>query len=103
MIEARSADDFRPLVGTAFSVEVEGLADGVELRLADVSAERTQGTMRAFSLFFEGPADAALTQGNYLFHHPGIGSQLIFIVPVVGSSARVVVYQAVFTRIDDRA
>jgi hypothetical protein len=101
MIEARTADDFRPLVGAVFPVEVEGLADAVELRLTSVSPERTQGPMRSFSLFFEGPARLALTQGNYLFHHAGVGSQLIFIVPIAGSGADRVAYQAVFTRMDD--
>lgn len=99
MTAARTAEQYRPFVGTVFSVDVEGLAERVELRLTEVSAERTQGTMRSFSLFFEGPPELALTQGNYRFHHPAIGTQLLFIVPIVASEEARMVYQAVFSRI----
>jgi hypothetical protein len=85
---------YREQLGTIFSVDQP---DRVELRLAEVTDERVGGGTRQFSLFFHGPAGRVLPQGTYSFRHAALGSLLLFIVPVIGSNAERIVYQACFS------
>jgi len=85
---------YRQQIGTVFSIAGP---DQVDLRLARVTDERVSGSIRQFSLFFHGPADRILPQGTYSFHHLGLGSLMLFIVPVVGSNHERIVYEACFT------
>jgi hypothetical protein len=85
---------YREQLGTTFSVDQPG---PVELRLAEVTDERVSSGIRQFSLFFHGPADRILAQGTYTFRHDALGSLMLFVVPVIGSNAERIVYQACFS------
>ena len=51
-----------------------------------------------FSLLFWGPAEQPLEQGAYLFEHPRMGRQEIFIVPVGYVDTAQCCYEAIFNR-----
>lgn len=89
-------DAYREHVDSVFHVEHE--AGPVPLRLAEVADQVTSGGFQQFSLFFHGPADRLLPQGTYAMRHDALGSLALFIVPVVGSNAERIVYQAAFSR-----
>jgi len=89
-------ETFREHVGTIFDVEVD--ADRVPLRLDEVSDGRSGRGILRFSILFHGPPDRLLPQGMYPFHHAALGAMMLFIVPVVGSNAERILYEAVFTR-----
>ena len=89
-------ETFRGHVGTMFDVEVD--ADRVPLRLAEVSDGGSGRGILRFSILFHGRPDRLLPQGMYLFHHAALGAMMLFIVPVVGSNAERILYEAVFTR-----
>jgi hypothetical protein len=89
-------ETFRAHVGTTF--DVDGAAGRIPLRLDEVTdVVSSRGIMR-FALLFHGPADRLLPQETYLFHHRALGAMMLFIVPVVGSNAERIVYEACFTR-----
>jgi len=91
-----SAAAFRQQVHTALRVDV---ADGhVPLRIADVEEGRSGDGMERFSVILDGPAGALLPQGSHLVHHDALGSFVLFIVPVLGSDADRIVYEARFSR-----
>jgi hypothetical protein len=85
---------YREQVGTIFSVDQPG---PIGLQLTGVTDERVSGGIRQFSLFFHGPADRILPQGTYSFRHAALGSVVLFVVPVIGSNAERIVYQACFS------
>jgi len=88
--------EYREQIGTIFSVEH---ADGaVPLRLADVSADHISNGFLQFSLYFHGPPNRLLPQHIYSFHHDDLGALALFIVPIVGSNAERIVYEACFSR-----
>lgn len=87
---------YRLHIDTTF--QVERGPDRIPVRLAEVAGERTGGGYLRFSLLFHGPADRLLPQDSYLFHHDALGELMLFIVPVVGSNAERIVYEACFTR-----
>ena len=89
-------ETFRAHAGTMFDVEVD--ADRVPLRLADVSDGRSGRGILRFSILFHGPPDRLIPQGMYLFRHSALGAMMLFIVPVVGSNAERIVYEACFSR-----
>lgn len=89
-------ETFRAHVGTMFDVDVD--ADRVPLRLDEVSDGRSGRGILRFSILFHGPPDRLIPQGMYLFHHDTLGAMMLFIVPVVGSNAERILYEAVFTR-----
>lgn len=86
---------FREHLDTVFMVDRD--ADSIPLRLAEVSDERIGANLRQFSLFFHGAPDCILPQGTYAFRHDALGVLTLFIVPVVGSNADRIVYQACFS------
>ena len=88
-------ETFREQLDTIFQVDHE--SGPIPLRLAEVADERVGGGMQQFSLFFHGAADRALPQGTYSFRHAELGSLMVFIVPVIGSNAERIVYQACFS------
>ena len=88
-------ETFREQLDTVFLVDHESAP--IPLRLAEVADERAGGGMQQFSLFFHGAADRLLPQGMYSFHHAALGSLMVFIVPVIGSNADRIVYQACFS------
>ncbi|HEX9369047.1 MAG TPA: hypothetical protein VF921_20625 [Vicinamibacterales bacterium] len=87
---------FQRHVGTTFLVD--RAADRIPLRLDEVVDARSGGGMLRFSLFFHGPPDRLLAQGTYPFHHDALGAIALFIVPIVGSNAERIVYEACFSR-----
>lgn len=89
-------ETFRAHAGTMFEVEVD--ADRVPLRLEEVSDVGSGRGILRFSILFHGPPDRLLPQGMYVFHHAALGAMMLFIVPVVGSNAERILYEAVFTR-----
>jgi hypothetical protein len=89
-------DQYRAQIGTTFLVAPAD--DPVPLRLAEVSAERVSNGFAQFSLFFHGPPSRLLPQHIYTLHHDVLGSLALFIVPIVGSNAERIVYEACFTR-----
>jgi hypothetical protein len=87
---------FRTQCGTTFRVTGDG--DQVPLLLAEVADGPAGGGIERFSLLFHGPADRLLEQGTYAFDHDALGSLSLFIVPILGSSAERIVYEASFAR-----
>jgi hypothetical protein len=88
-----AAATFRPHLGTEFRVRsVDG---GIPLRLAEVIA-LSGGQFERFSLIFHGPPAPLLPQGMYAFHHDVLAEMELFIVPVVGSNAERILYEACF-------
>jgi hypothetical protein len=93
---AFEAATFRAHLGTTLDVELG--TERVPLRLVDVAGERTGGGFVRFSVLFHGPPDRLLAQGSYTFHHQALGSLVLFIVPIVGSDAERIVYEACFSQ-----
>jgi hypothetical protein len=87
---------FRAQLDSTFALDLG--TEPVPLRLAEVSDERTGGGFRSFSVLFHGPAERLVPQGTYLFHHETMGSLALFIVPVVGSNAERILYEASFSQ-----
>jgi hypothetical protein len=88
-------ETFREQLDTVF--QVDHGSGSIPLRLAEVADERIGGGMQQFSLYFHGASDRMLPQGMYAFHHDALGSLTLFIVPVIGSNAERIVYQACFS------
>jgi hypothetical protein len=88
---------FREQVETTFRANYQGGA--VSLRLVSITGGPVEGGGEQFSLFFHGPATAALPQGTYTLEHDALGSLALFIVPIVGSNQQRIVYEACFTRL----
>lgn len=87
---------FRTQCGTTFRVIRDG--EEVPLLLAEIVDGPSYGSMESFSLFFHGPADRLLEQATYTFEHDALGSLVLFVVPVLGSNAERIVYEAMFVR-----
>ena len=85
-------------VGARFTVR-GGRCDGTVLSLAQVEEHPASAPgYETFSLFFEGPPEAALEQATYELESDRFGVQAMFLVPVtpVGGRRR---YEAVFNRL----
>lgn len=96
-LDAVSAADFNPHIGSAFLIR---FTDGeYTLRLAEVTEQPALGwpgsSRSPFSLVFSGPAQPILRQGTYLLQHDVLGDLTLFIVPIQpdSSGSR---YEAVF-------
>jgi hypothetical protein len=97
---------FATQVGTNFGVWLGGARAGeVTLIEASPSPVLPTGGLRApdafnekFSLIFEGPIEAALSQDTYLFEHAALGRFQMFIVPVFSPRSPRAYYQAIFNR-----
>jgi hypothetical protein len=93
VLEALTADDFRPHVGSTFrATNVE--PESVDLTLSEVTVYPGQpDAPRAdpFSLMFTGPAGVALPQHIYDLAHEAMGTLQIFLVPTAPGE-----YEAVF-------
>lgn len=87
---------FRAHLETSFELAD---ASAVQLRLVEVIDEGIAHGVRQFSLFFHGPVDRVLPANTYAFRHPVLGPLDLFIVPIVGSNDRRIVYQACFSEI----
>jgi len=93
-----TAEDFRPHVGTKFRIRVEAPRP-LELELTSVKSydplPEEERAMERFSLFFQGPPDMLLQQGNYVYEHPSLGEQMFFTVPI-GQEDQGFRYEVVF-------
>ena len=87
---------FREQLNTVFRVGHNAAA--IPLLLAEVTDQRVLGGFEHFSLFFHGPSDRVLPQGTYAMQHDALGTLDVFIVPVIGSNAERIIYQAHFSR-----
>ena len=80
-----TAEDFRPHLGTKFSVRLE-TPRPIELELTEVKEYMPEASepdgMERFSLFFRGPGDIMLKQGTFTLEHPSMGEVLLFMVPI---------------------
>jgi hypothetical protein len=90
MVEALKADDFRPHIGSNYSVQT---ADGtnVDLQLTEVTDHGSPGTdtgappearLDQFSLVLTGPVEPLLTQQIYELKGPDAQAVELFIVPM---------------------
>ena len=86
---------FRAHVDTIFEAEDE--AGAVPLRLVEVADQPVTRGVRQFSLFFHGPGDRLLPSATHTLRHEALGTLPIFIVPVAGSNAERIIYQACFS------
>ena len=86
---------FREQLDTIFLVDLDSRS--IPLRLTEVTEVPPTSGLLQFSLFFHGPSDRVLEQGLYDLRHEALGSLSLFIVPVVGSNADRIVYQACFS------
>jgi hypothetical protein len=84
---------FAKHIGTDFTVGGQG---GPVLRLTDVKDHGVANGMHQFWLLFHGPGDRLLPQEIHAFAHPVLGTHDIFVVPVQGSTAARILYQACF-------
>lgn len=91
-----SAPMFRAHIGSV--VRLDWNAEQVQLSISEVTELPTRRGFERFSVFFAGPADRALPQGTYTFEHDALGSLMLFVVPVVGSGAESIIYEACFNR-----
>jgi ribosomal protein S18 acetylase RimI-like enzyme len=95
-----TADLFRGALDTWFEV-VQG-GPPLLLPLKHVHERPVSGGYARFSLLFHGPGDRPLPQGLYTLRHPVVGDHDIFLVPVIGSTAERVLYEACFNVPDPR-
>ena len=98
--EKITAEMFRAQLDSEFRVALQG--GEVSLRLVEVTDPVTAAGFERFSLFFHGPSDALLPDGLHTFHHESLGWLSIFIVPIFGSNAERIVYEASFNRRSSR-
>ncbi len=99
MLDKLRSDDFQPLCGQTFFVQLDGVAPiGLELvSVSDLGAARQPDTRRPFSLRFLGPAsNQYLLQGTYRLEHAQMGALDLFIVPLGPRNGRMQ-YEAIFT------
>jgi ribosomal protein S18 acetylase RimI-like enzyme len=92
---------FRDALNTWFDVRLSG--EPVLLLLKEVNEQPPAGGLARFSLLFQGPGDRPLPQDTYTLDHASMGQLTLFIVPVVGSSAARILYEACFSYPDPAA
>lgn len=90
-------EDFAPAVGETFTLTAEGRQALPRLELVDARTigEDAFKDRLPFTLLFRGPVDPALPQATYVFGHPRLGEEPIFIVPVARGAGGTD-YEAVF-------
>jgi hypothetical protein len=89
---------FRAEIDTEFVIDPGGGREPVAVKLVEVTEGKSGGGFQRFSVLFHGPVDRFLEQGTYAFQHDSLGSLTLFIVPIVGSNAERIVYEAVFAQ-----
>jgi len=89
-----TADLFRGALDTWFEVVQDG--PPLLLPLREINERPASGGYARFSLVFHGPGTRALAQGLYTLRHPLVGEQDIFLVPIIGSTADRILYEACF-------
>jgi hypothetical protein len=87
-------DVYRPHVNTQFSVDAS--PEAVPLTLASVEDAGVQSGARRFSIFFHGAPERLLPPDTYVLRHDVLGSLLLFITPIRGSTRQRILYEACF-------
>jgi hypothetical protein len=102
VLDKLTVDDFKPAVGEAFALDLEGM-EPLHLELLgartidpDAPAVDDSGFRSPFALDFRGPAEPLLPQRIYKLEHPRTGPLEIFMVPV-GRTADGTDYEVIFT------
>lgn len=86
-------DDFAAQINTKFQVN-----QNFEVELRDVSDVKKHPRQESFSLLFLMPPEFPPEQGIYLFEHPKLGANEIFVVPIERKKEGII-FEAVFNRI----
>ena len=95
-------EQFARLVKTSFTVRTG--SGRIKLLLVEVSAfsaavpNAEDARNEKFALWFHGPVQQPLEQDTYLFEHPRLGRQAIFIVPIGSLDPAHCIYEAIFDR-----
>lgn len=93
---------FARQLNTFFTVQTD--SSRIKLRLAGADSfsaavpNAEDARNEKFRLLFHGPAQQPLGQDTYLFEHPRMGRQSIFIVPIGSPETGHCVYEAIFDR-----
>lgn len=95
MIEKVKKEDFEHHLNSVFEVCPEGVGM-VTIELIEV-ADKSSGTLDAFSLLFKGGADAAFSHNTHTVRHPVMGELALFLGPVHTGKTDAVYYQAIFS------
>ena len=94
---AFEAATFRAPLGTTFDVDL-----GRRARPRAARGRRRRANRRrlreVFRLVSRSSQTACSPQGSYAFHHQALGLLAPFIVPIVGSDAERIVYEACFSQ-----
>jgi hypothetical protein len=102
VLDRLTIDDFRPIIGRSFALDLDGDGtlelDLTEARTIEPDAPPTgpDGHRTPFALLFRGPAEPLLPQRTYRLEQETVGALEIFIVPVACSDAGAD-YEAIFT------
>ena len=101
MLDKLTVDDFKPVVGERFALDLDGTGS-LDLELAaartydaDAPAVDESGTRSPFLVQFRGPGDLILPQRIYRVDNETVGTLEIFLVPI-GNDGSATTYEAVF-------
>ncbi len=93
-------DVYRPHVDTTFSIDATPAP--VVLRLAAVEDVAVRPGVLQFSLMFHGSPAQLVQSGTYVLRHAALGSLLLNIAPIQGSTRERILYQACFNVVTPR-
>ena len=101
MLDSLTVDSFLPLVGSRFSIDLDGRSIDLELTEAKEARHYDDDERNPFSLLFQGPVEPLIPQGQRHFSHPDFSDMELFMVPLGPKSARgegvaVMRYEVVF-------
>ena len=96
MTEVFTIDTFSGHVNTKFLMRY-GDSQTAELELISVTDVGSSPRQEQFSLLFQAPTDAPLSQGIYRLEHDTLGDLDLFLVPIARDAAGVR-YEAIFNR-----
>lgn len=95
MTEQLMCADFAAQIGSTFTIHYSGDA-ALEVHLTEaVELRAPTNAGHSFQLIFQSDRREYLPQGSFLFRHPVLGEQQIFIVPI-GPTEQGMRYQAIF-------
>jgi hypothetical protein len=88
---------FDAALGDTFSCDAfaaDGSVVSLPLELIEINVRKSPANFEQFSAQFVGPANPALSQGNYQMRSPNFGEESLFLVPVGLDASRRYVYEA---------
>jgi hypothetical protein len=91
MLDTIEQSHFEDLVGQNISIDFEG---STQAEVVSVKGLGRRGERDAFSVLFR--SGAQCPQGIYTVHHPTLGEQPLFLVPL-GPDGEGMLYEAVFS------